>query len=277
MEQDKYYPGIGHAVLLIVAILVLEVMLAIPVSIAGVVLDLRFEEHPVLMALVSLFAFGLVLAWGAKRTQKPATEIYPVTPVRGALLVPIVLTVIGLGILLSELDNVVRFTMPPPKWLLDFFKTLTAPENPVPWESFIVLVVVAPVTEELLFRGLILRGFLSRYSVATSVLVSALLFGVMHGNPWQFFSATILGIVFAWWFMRSRSLLPCLVGHSCSNAIVLVSSVLPFKIRGFNLEESFSPIQFQPAWFDLSGLMLLVVGLWLFAQLAPKEGAAAAC
>src|SRR6266481_382828 len=253
--------------LLTIAVVGLQIGFAVPVAVMGQAFGIPFEEHPVLMAVVSLFAFGLVLVWGLKKNQKPATEIYPVTPVRGALLVPIVLTVIGLGILLSELDNVVRFTMPPPKWLLDFFKRLTAPEQAVPWESFIVLVVVAPVTEELLFRGLILRGFLSRYSVATSVLASALLFGVMHGNPWQFFSATILGIVFAWWFMRSRSLLPCLVGHSCSNAIVLVSSVLPFKIRGFNLEESFSPIQFQPVWFDLSGLALLVAGLWLFAQL----------
>jgi membrane protease YdiL (CAAX protease family) len=270
MEQDKYYPGIGHAVLLIVAVFALQIGLAIPVSVAGMVLDLDVQEHPAVLALVSLVSFGLVLVWGLKRNGKPATEIYPVTPVRGALLFPIVLTVIGLGVLLSELDNVVRFALPPPKWLLDFFKTLTAPEKAVPWESFIVLVVVAPVTEELLFRGLILRGFLSRYSVVTSVLVSALLFGVMHGNPWQFFSATILGIIFGWWFMRSRSLLPCLVGHSCSNALVLVSSVLPFKIRGFNLEESFSPIQFQPAWFDLAGLALLVLGLWLFARLAPK-------
>src|SRR5258708_5275977 len=79
MEQNKYYPGIGHALLLIVAILVLQFGMAIPLSIAGLIFGIDLQEPPVLMAFVSIFSFGLVLVGGQKKNQKPATEIFPVT------------------------------------------------------------------------------------------------------------------------------------------------------------------------------------------------------
>jgi hypothetical protein len=190
-KRNHYYPGIGHALLLILAVFLLQVIYAVPLSIG---VDLA--EHPVVMAFASVCSFGMVIMWGIQKTKQPAAEILPLISVRATLLLPIILTVLGLGILLSELDNVVRSVLPPPQALLDLFKNLSGPDT-LPWESFIALIIVAPLTEEFLFRGLILRGFLSRYSVVVSVLVSALLFGLLHGNPWQFFSATILGIVFA--------------------------------------------------------------------------------
>ena len=266
VEQNRQYPGFRHAVLLTLMVFLFSVVVSIPLSMVGLAFGLNIGQHPVFVGLVNLVSFGVILSWGLKKTQTPPAEILPFTPVRGALLLPMLMTMLGLCILLSEVDNLFRRAFPPPGWLLEFFKNLTSAET-VPWESFIVLVIVAPLTEELFFRGLILHGFLSRYSVPTSVLVSAVLFGLLHGNPWQFFSATFLGIVFGWWFLRTRSLLPCLVGHSCNNSFVLFNSLLPFKIRGFNLVEPSAEVQFQPLWFDLAGLTLLTVGIWLFQRL----------
>ena len=55
--------------------------------------------------------------------------------------------------------------------------------------SFIAIVIAAPVLEELIFRGIILNGLLKRYSPLKSVLISSILFGVVHLNPWQFVAA----------------------------------------------------------------------------------------
>ena len=38
--------------------------------------------------------------------------------------------------------------------------------------------------------------------------------GLIHLNPWQFVPATLLGVLFAWFLLRTGSLVPCLVGHA---------------------------------------------------------------
>jgi len=129
------------------------------------------------------------------------------------------------------------------------------------WEAFVRLVViVAPLTEELLFRGLILRGLLRHYTTRTAIIASAVLFGVFHLNPWQFLGATVLGVLFAWIFVRTGSLYPCIFGHAFANGVPLIASVLKVDIVGFTSE--LTGVEFQPLWFDALGLVLSAVGLW---------------
>ena len=121
------------------------------------------------------------------------------------------------------------------------------------------------LTEELLVRGLILRGFLGHYSARKAILASAMFFGVLHLNPWQFIGATALGILFAWWFIETRSMLPCFLGHAFANALPLAATtLLPFEIPGYT--SYFRTVQFQPLWFDLVGVILALVGIWLLIR-----------
>ena len=136
--------------------------------------------------------------------------------------------------------------------------------------SAFLLVLVAPLTEELLFRGLILRGLLRHYSVRKALLASAVLFTLLHANPWQVVTPMALGLVLGWWFVRTRSLTPCLAAHALLNAMALTCTAFSFQIRGFNVVPTPGSIaEFQPLWFDLAGLALLLAGLWSFHRFAP--------
>jgi hypothetical protein len=154
-----------------------------------------------------------------------------------------------------------RTVLPVPAWIVDLLQNLFGkPENF--WGSLLTLVVVAPLTEELLFRGLILRGFLGNYSVHKAILVSAFLFGAFHLNPWQFTGALVLGAVFAWWFFKTRSLLPCLFGHALNNGLPLMLLAFPqLKIPGYSNEIT-EHVAFQPLWFDALGVLLAGTGIW---------------
>jgi membrane protease YdiL (CAAX protease family) len=175
-------------------------------------------------------------------------------------LIPMGLVIVGVSILGSELDNVFRTLLPPPEWLTDMFLRLAGFETSL-FGSVLALVVVAPMTEELLFRGLILRGFLSRYTVHKAVFASALLFGIFHLNPWQFLHTTIIGILFAWWFVRTKSLVPCIFGHALNNGLVFIyRDVFGLDMAGYTTPGSYG-VQFQPIWLDLVGALLLVLGL----------------
>lgn len=78
--------------------------------------------------------------------------------------------------------------------------------------------ILAPVLEEMLFRGIILRSFLGQYSKWAAILGSAALFGFAHMNIYQFAVGLVLGIVAGWLYERSRSLLPCIVLHAGYNS-----------------------------------------------------------
>ncbi len=265
MERQREFPGFGYALLLVVAALALMIGLVIPVAVVDALLKTKWVEQPGVMACISLVATGSVIVVGALFTRAPFREVFPLKPVRPALALPVILSILGTSILLSEADNWVRYLMPMPRWLEKIFVDLVTAKHGF-WGSFCELAVVAPLTEELLFRGLILRGFLSRYSTLTAVVVSSILFALMHLNPWQMTTALVLGLQFGWWFVRTRSLLPCLAGHALANGCILCSSFLPFHISGFNLNSPQGALaEFQPFWFDLIGVALLAAGAWLFA------------
>lgn len=271
MEQAKQFPGFWQTLLLMLASVLLIVGFAIPVAVAAnLLLKVNPAEYPGTMGFINLMAFGAILTLGALLAKAPLREVFPMRPIRFALALPLILSVLGAVIVLSEADNWMRSVLPMPRWLVKFFADLITTKNGF-WGSLFALSFVAPVTEEMFFRGLVLRGFLSRYSVFNSVLISSLLFGIIHLNPWQLVSATVLGLLFGWWFVRTRSLLPCLAGHALVNSVLVFIPFLPVRISGFNAGSPLDPtVEFQPLWFDLLGLALLVAGVWLFAAWSRK-------
>lgn len=92
--------------------------------------------------------------------------------------------------------------------------------------SFLVIAVLVPLTEEVVFRGAFLRTLLNRFQsdrgVWCSILASAALFGLVHGNIAQFVHATIIGIFLGWLYYKTRSILPGVIFHFANNAIVFL-------------------------------------------------------
>jgi membrane protease YdiL (CAAX protease family) len=83
--------------------------------------------------------------------------------------------------------------------------------------TFLLMVIAAPIFEELIFRGIILDGLLKRYSPLVSILISSLLFGFAHVNPWQFILGLIIGLFFGWVYYKTRSVLPSIIMHASVN------------------------------------------------------------
>ena len=273
------YPGLGISILMVMAVVVLQILFALPIEIVGLVFRSatkrgpeHWAQHPLIVGAINTVAIGLVILWGVVLNKAPIRKIVPLVPVRVVLFMPIILMTLGAGILLSEADNAFRWLLPMPKWLMQVFQDLVQGFTSF-WGSLLTLAVVAPVTEELLCRGLIFRGLLSRYRTLNAVLLSALLFAILHLNPWQFISAAVLGVMFAWWFLETRSLLPCLVGHALTNALVVCLPHLPVQIPGFNTPPP--AVEFQPWWLDLTGVVMTALGIWWFKRLVRKPGGTA--
>ena len=241
--------------------------LVVPLVVVQMLFKVRFVDHPAVIAVINPLAFGLALMVGFLLSRQSLQPALPVKRVPLAILGCVALTLLGAVILLSEADNLFRTLLPMPEWVLKMFQSVFASEKS-PVGSLLVLVVVAPLTEEPLCRGLMLHGFLGRYSRRKAVLFSALLFAGLHMNPWQFVSAFSLGCLLGWWFLRTGSLVPCIAGHAFYNGCIFAAPYLPFAIPGFNQGDPLAPTGFQPWWLDAIGVVLTLTGLALFAKVS---------
>ncbi len=93
---------------------------------------------------------------------------------------------------------------------------------PSPWPLFATAVVVAPVAEEVFFRGFVFAGLRSRYHWRVAALISATLFAAGHFDLASFVPVFVMGLVFAFLYQRSKSLWPGVMVHMCLSALALV-------------------------------------------------------
>ena len=260
MTENQRYPNILQAIWILISLHILWRVFAILWYILVRVTGFLLLAHPAVFSLISLIPYGLILMIGFKRANTSFREICPLVPVRLSLLFPMALTIIGIFSLQFEIESWLRFFPSPsewsPEWYTDFLHNLVVVPNdlvifPI-WVVGIDFVIVGTLTDELLVRGLILRGFLSRYSARKAVLASALLPALIPFNPLNFSGPAMLGILLAWWFIQTRSMLPCFLGHAFYGALFVADIVLELEI--------------YPLWWNLVGVILTPLGVWLLIR-----------
>jgi membrane protease YdiL (CAAX protease family) len=85
--------------------------------------------------------------------------------------------------------------------------------------GFLAHVIVAPFVEELVFRGIFLNFFLSRYKIGVAICATSVIFGAMHGNYLSaFFGGMFLGYVYVAW----GRLWLCILLHGFANLLTMV-------------------------------------------------------
>lgn len=86
----------------------------------------------------------------------------------------------------------------------------------------IVTVIIAPVCEELVFRGALLTGLTKKFGVIPSVILSGLAFSLMHMNPEQTVYQFFMGCACAYLAICSGSVLCPMIVHACNNLIAII-------------------------------------------------------
>ncbi|MGL4773218.1 MAG: lysostaphin resistance A-like protein [Clostridium sp.] len=93
-------------------------------------------------------------------------------------------------------------------------------------------VVVAPIIEEIIFRGVVLGGLLNRYSPKKAIIISSLLFALMHMNIHQGINAFILGSLFGYIYYKTKSLYLTMFCHFVNNSFAFIG-YMPETLTGF--------------------------------------------
>jgi hypothetical protein len=92
------------------------------------------------------------------------------------------------------------------------------------WSSFLVVAIFAPIFEEWLCRGMVLRGLLTKMKPVWAIVISALFFAVIHANPWQALNAFLIGLLMGYVYFKTGSLLLTMLIHFVNNGTAVVLS-----------------------------------------------------
>jgi membrane protease YdiL (CAAX protease family) len=150
------------------------------------------------------------IAWRIKPAPGPGEKTFYFKSIPAFLYVILLLLALSLNVILDPLSTAI----PMPEYIEKIFAMLTRRDI---W-TFLTVGITGPILEEILFRGIILDGFLIRYKPGKAIFWSALLFGLFHMNPWQFFPAFITGMLLGYIYLKTRSLLPVIFIHIIINS-----------------------------------------------------------
>ena len=113
-------------------------------------------------------------------------------------------------------------------------------EGPL-WVTLISVSIFAPLFEEWLCRGLVLRGLLQKLSPLNAIMVSAAFFAVLHLNPWQAIPAFLLGLLFGYVYYRTGSLKLTMLMHCVNNTFAALMTRIPSLAEAETFMDVMSP------------------------------------
>jgi sodium transport system permease protein len=133
----------------------------------------------------------------------------------------------------------------PPEYLQQLRKVLSGKDLGLAG-NLLLMAVTPAICEELLFRGVVLRGLATRMAPAAAVVVTGVLFGLFHVDAYRLLSTTLLGILLSWLALETGSLVPSMIAHGVNNGVLVT-------IAGVGLEHRMTKLGRR------EGVMLFIV------------------
>ena len=137
------------------------------------------------------------------------------------------------------------------------------------WASLLSVSIFAPLFEEWLCRGLVLRGLMSKMNPTGAICISAAFFAVLHMNPWQAIPAFILGLLFGYVYYRTGSLKLTMLMHCVNNTLATIFSRIP----AFEDAETFMDVlaPWKYAGIYAASLVILICAIIIVRAIPVKD------
>lgn len=257
-SYNHFLPGFGGIILLIVMFLVGSILGALLFKglILAVGQDLALKYGMIIVYPVT-FIPALIYASVMSRLNEHRTEGIPmdrkISRSRGHVTVVLacIFSTIATAFVMEPVNSLLPEMSEEVKMQLEYML------NGMPtWAAFISASIFAPLFEEWLCRGLVLRGLLQKTRPATAIILSALFFALIHGNMWQAVPAFAMGLLFGYVYYRTGSLKLTMLMHFTNNTAALALS----KVPQFENAETFMDV-LSPAgyWCIFAACTLILI------------------
>lgn len=175
-----------------------------------------------------------------------------------------ILAMLSLALLIEPLSAL----MPMPESMKMLFESLLQKEELL--DTILSVSIMAPILEELFCRGIVLRGISYHRGPVRGILWSALIFAVLHLNPYQGIPAFIIGCFFGWLYYRTSALWITILLHAVNNSISVIFTVLYPDLPVDASFKELIPANLYPFVLILCGAIFVII-LLLFNKKLPKQ------
>ena len=242
-NKELTYPNIKDGFLLILGLLFFSL-------ISGLLFgSLLGQSHPLSMPLMYGTPILIVIFLVASRSGFTANQILRPQKSINLISILLIIVVVLCGILI--LDPIVNL-IPMPDFVREMFEKMLQRNI----GNFIAIVILAPVLEEILCRGILLKNYIKIYDARKAIIWSAIIFGVMHLNPWQFIGASTLGLFIGWVYYRTQNVWICIFIHFLNNGLAFAA----FYFLDIEMESIYD---FSPN-FLTSALAFILAGVTVY-------------
>lgn len=131
--------------------------------------------------------------------------------------------------------------------------------------AIMYICIIGPFVEELIYRGVLLGGFLKRYKPTIAIVISTVIFTIIHGNAPQMIAALILGTALGVLFIRFRSVILCFIVHALHNSISLIVTSNDKYLEIFKTQSLIVAL-----FISILGLIFALYMVWLLSKESEK-------
>lgn len=207
------FPGFWQAVWLIARYFLFQLAIIVPVAAVDAIAKTHWSGHPMVFAAATLFGGILSIYLVCRRMEVSFLSIAGALT-RPIWLLPVAMTVFGL--VLAEMPIVI--------WVARLFPALLAKQQDFGlsqslWAGFLIIVIIAPIMEESLFRGIIERGFIARYGSTQAIGLTAIMFGAVHFSALKLITTVSLGLLLGWLYVKFGTIWPGVFAHALNNSL----------------------------------------------------------
>lgn len=256
-SYSHFLPGMGGMVMLLVLFLLGALLGNLTILGLQAFLGAEFaEDYGTLISYPIMFIPPILYASAMSRLNEYTTEEVPLD--RGGfgkkgwavLIFTGIFSTIAAAFVVEPLTALLPDM---PLWLEETMKKMM--EKMPLWATLLSVSVFAPLFEEWLCRGLVLRGLLRKMNPFSAIAVSAVFFAILHMNPWQAIPAFCLGLLFGYTYYKTGSLKLTMLMHCTNNTMAVIFS----KIPQFKEAETFMDVLSPWAYWSVYASCIVIV------------------
>lgn len=211
-QQDRY-PQIWQVMVVILTTFFITFILGLIGALVGVKTELFLLE-----AVIILPALVFTL-----RNNFPTVTLFRLRPVNKNVIMASILIGIAFTVVSDEIDRIVQIFFPMPEILRQAIEESLKIQSTSDLIIIIISAVfIAAIVEEMLFRGFVQTSFERHFDVTKAVMSSALIFTIIHFNPWWAIQVMIIGVILGVMAWKSNSIVPAMIVHLINNGIALI-------------------------------------------------------
>jgi membrane protease YdiL (CAAX protease family) len=202
------------------------------------------EGNASVLFIIGGIVFVIVPVFYVRLKDYKAAELFRLNIPPGEVLLLSIPLGISIAVITDEIDRIVQIFLPTPDLFLKYLESLKAVTT---FDWFILIfgvVIIASISEEILFRGFLQVSLEKKGDITRAVILSSVTWTIIHVNPYWAIQIFITGVIIGFLAWRTNSVFPAMIVHGINNFISLlfINQIFEDSLDWYYLGEHISPV-----------------------------------